>query len=257
MTARRRSTISTFAAPVVGIVGFFGLWEALVRILHIEPFKLPGPFRIVGDMAHSPGFLARQAAVTGREALLGLTVAFIGAVIIAVPMARWRFAEHAVQPVATLVQVIPLVCYAPAFVIWLGFGLRPIVAVTALIASVPILFNTVTGLRAADQPTREVLESAGASRLEIFRHLELPTALPYVVAGLRTSVGLALIGAVLGEWSAFVTEGLGVQIKAGIGKGSARLIWSSAFTLGAMGLIALVGLTLIERRLRRGTPDLR
>jgi NitT/TauT family transport system permease protein len=255
MTAARRWVSSAFVAPVVGIVGFFGLWEALVRIFGIEPFKLPGPFRIVRDMAHSPGFFARQAAVTGREALLGLGLALVVAVIVAVPMARWRFAERAVQPVATLVQVIPLVCYAPAFVIWLGFGLRPIVAVTALIASVPILFNAVTGLRAADQPTREVLESAGATKREIFRHLELPTALPYLLAGLRVGVGLALVGAVLGEWSAFVTEGLGVEIRRGMANNSARLVWSCAFTLGLMGLIALVVLTLIERRVRRGTSS--
>jgi NitT/TauT family transport system permease protein len=253
MSTTRRLTSSAFVAPIVGIAVFFGLWEALVRLLRIEPFKLPGPFRIVSDMAHSPGFLARQAAVTGREALLGLGLALVAALVMAVPMARWRFAEQAVQPVATLLQVIPLVCYAPAFVIWLGFGLRPIVAVTALISFVPILFNAVTGLRSADKPAREVLESAGASRREIFRHLELPTALPFVVAGIRTGVGLSLIGAVLGEWSAFVTEGLGVQIRRGIAQNSARLVWSCAFTLGLMGLLALVALTFVERRVRRGT----
>jgi NitT/TauT family transport system permease protein len=234
----------------VGVVSFFGLWEGLVRVFHVKKFVLPGPVGIVQAMWHSPGFLAHQALVTGKEAALGLFVALVVALALAVPMARWRFVDQAVQPVATLIMVIPLVVYAPAFVIWLGFGFKPIVAVTAVVAFVPLLFNAVTGLRATDQPTREVLESAGASRREIFRHLQLPTALPYLVAGLRTSVGLALIGAVLGEWSALVSEGLGFHIRRGASQNEARLVWSCAFTLGLMGLAALVVLTLAERRLR-------
>jgi NitT/TauT family transport system permease protein len=243
-------TRSTFVAPVVGVVGFFALWEGLVRAFHVKKFVLPGPLGIVREMWHSPGFLARQAAVTGKEAALGLLVALVVALALAVPMARWRFVDQAIQPVATLIMVIPLVVYAPAFVIWLGFGFKPIVAVTAVVAFVPLLFNAVSGLRAIDAPTREVFESAGASRREIFRHLQLPTALPYIVAGLRTSVGLSLIGAVLGEWSALVSEGLGVQIRRGASQNEARLVWSCAFTLGLMGLAALVVLSLVERRLR-------
>ena len=114
-------------------------------------------------------------------------------------MARWHRFERGVQPVATMVQVIPLVAYAPAFVIWLGPGTRPIVAVATLIAVVPLLFNLVAGLRGADPDAREVLLSAGASGWELFRFLDLPSALPALFAGLRIAVGLTLIGAVLGE----------------------------------------------------------
>ena len=133
-----RPAVVALVAPAVGLIGFFGLWELLVRVFRVKTFILPGPLSTLGAMAEEPGFLARQAAVTGREALIGLFVAFVVACALAVPMSRSRFAEAAVAPVATLLQVVPLVGYAPAFVIWLGTGQPPIIAVTALVSFVPI-----------------------------------------------------------------------------------------------------------------------
>ena len=237
-----------FFAPVAGLVTFFALWEGLLLAFDVQEFILPRPSRIWRAIAGDPGFFVKQAGVTGREALVGLLIALVGAIAFAIPMARWRSFDRAVQPVATLIQVIPLVCYAPAFVIWLKPGFKPIIAVTALVAFVPLLFNLVAGLRAADPAAREMLESAGASQAEVLRHLLLPCAVPQLFAGLRVAVGLSLIGAVLGEWFALVSDGLGVQIqKGGAIMGGSVLIWSSAFVLGALGGLALVTLTALER----------
>lgn len=248
-----RRTSSQLLAPVTGVVVFFGLWELAVRVFRVKAFIMPGPFRIVREMLKEPSFFLGQARTTAWAAVLGLLVAIVIATALAIPMSRSTFFERAMGPVVTWIVVIPLVCYAPAFVIWMKPGLRPIVAVTAVVSFVPILFALVSGLRATDAATRDMLLSAGASRRDLLWQLELPTALPHLIAGLRTAVGLALIGAVLGEWSALVSRGLGVQIQRGVALNRAPLVWASAFTLGLMGLLALGTLTAIERRFRPHT----
>lgn len=244
--------LSHWVAPLVGIATFFGLWEVLLRAFRVSAFILPRPSRILSELFNERGFFWRESIVTGREALAGLVLALILAFALAVPMARWRPVERAIQPIVTLIQVIPIVCYAPAFVIWLGIGNPPIVAVVALISFVPLLFNLVAGFRSADPTIREVLESVGASRKEILRTLELPSAVPSLFAGLRISVGLALVGAVLGEWFAVVSHGLGVQIKIGGSHNAAPLVWGAAFALGAIGGLSLLTLSVIERRIPGG-----
>ena len=246
---RRTEAVLSLAIPALGLMLFFGAWELLVEVFDVKAFVLPRPSRILATILEAPRFFAEQAWVTGREALMAIGLALVVAILVAVPMARWHRVERGVQPVATMVQVIPLVAYAPAFVIWLGPGTRPIVAVAALIAVVPLLFNLVAGLRGADPDAREVLLSAGASGWELFRFLDLPSALPALFAGLRIAVGLTLIGAVLGEWSALVSDGLGVQIRRGQAQSQADLIWASAFVLGAVGGIGLLAVNGLERLL--------
>jgi NitT/TauT family transport system permease protein len=243
MPARR---VAAIGAPIAGVVVFFGLWEGLVRLLDVKAFVMPAPSKIVRTLANSPGFYWREGSITGREALGGLLLALVLALVLAIPMARSRLFERAAQPVTTLVQVVPLVCYAPAFVIWFKPGVKPIVAVTALISFIPLLYNLVVGLRAGDRDARDVLRSVGASRGEILRTIEIPSALPHLFAGLRTAIGLSLIGAVLGEWFALRSHGIGLEIQKGAVVGAPR-VWAAAFTLGAMGALALGVISLLER----------
>ena len=252
MTRRiRRAT-----APALGLVAFFGLWEALVRLFAVKPFVLPGPWRILRTLGADPGFFWREGLVTARTAAAGLAIGLLLALAAAVPMARSRSVERAVQPVALFIQVIPLVVYAPAFVIWMKPGLRPMVAVSALVCFVPLLYNLVAGLRAADRDTCDLLRSVGASRWEVLRHVEIPSALPHLFAGLRTAVGLALIGAVFSEWFALVSHGLGRQIQRGMAiPGGAQLIWGCAFALALLGSVSLAIVTLFERLVVRGAAS--
>ena len=241
---------------MVGVGVFFGLWEALIHLLDVKAFVMPAPSRIVRTIANSPAFYWREGTITGREALGGLAIALLLALALAIPMARSSLVERAVQPVTTLVQVIPLVCYAPAFVIWLHPGSKPILAVTALISFVPLLYNLVAGLRATDPDARDVLLSVGAGRFEVLRTLEIPSALPHLFAGLRTAVGLSLIGAVLGEWFALRSHGIGLEIQKGAVVGAPR-VWAAAFTLAAMGSVALVALGALERAVAGGRSGAR
>ncbi len=234
-------------APVLGLVAFFALWQLTVVVFDIPAFELPPPSRIFRAIADDPGFYARNAWVTGVEALLGLLLALVLALVAGTAMTYSPFLDRAVQPVAVLVQVTPIIAYAPAFVIWLGAGLRPILAITTLVCLVPFLFNTVMGLRSVDPATHELLRSVDAQGREIFWRLRLPHALPYLFAAARIAIGLALVGAVIGEWFALVSEGLGVAIRKALNFNDVDQLWASILTLVFMGGIALLALGAMER----------
>jgi len=246
-------------APVAGLIVFFGGWELLVRIFDVRPFVLPGPWRILRHIAEDPRFYLRNARPTVVEALAGFAIALVAGFAIGAAMAHSRFIERAVLPVAVLVQVTPIIAYAPAFVIWLSFGAKPIVAISSLVAVVPIALNTVTGLRSVDLLALEVLESAAASRREIFWKLRAPSAMPMVFAAARISVGLALVGAVIGEFFAGVSDGLGHAIRVAQNNPLRLLdqMWGSIFVLGFIGAIATLAVTSLERWLVRWHASVR
>jgi NitT/TauT family transport system permease protein len=248
---RRRQQLVNSAralvAPVVGLVAFFGVWQLLVTVFDVPAFELPAPSRILEGIAADPSFYLHNAWVTGQEAFLGFALALLLALVAGTAMTYSRFLERAVYPVAVLIQVTPIIAYAPAFVIWLGAGLKPILAITTLVCFVPFLFNAVAGLRSVDPATHELLRSVDANGREIFWRLRLPHALPYLFAAGRIAVGLALIGAVLGEWFALVDEGLGVAIRKALNFNDVEQLWGSILTLGFLGGVALIVLGLVER----------
>jgi NitT/TauT family transport system permease protein len=251
----RRARMHDLAAPVVGLVAFFGLWELLVRAFRVQAFVLQKPSTILSNLNGARSLYWHNALVTGREALLGFGCGLVLALVLATPMALSRFVEHAVQPVAVLIQVTPIIAYAPAVVIWQhGSTARSVLVLTTLVSFVPFLFSAVTGLRSVDPATLELLRSVDASGREIYVRLRLPNALPYLFAAGRIAVGLSLIGAVLGEWFGLADNrhgGLGALIKSASNQNNAPELWAATLALSILGGLAVFALTALERtRLR-------
>jgi NitT/TauT family transport system permease protein len=240
-----------WVAPVVGVVVFFGTWQLLVDVLDVPSYEILGPRQILSAIADDPSFYVRNAWVTAQEALLGLAIALVSAMVIASVAALLPFFERAAEPVVVLLQVTPVVAYAPAVVIWLGPGLKPILTITALVCFVPFYFNAVTGLRAVEPATVELLDSVAARRREVFWRLRLPNALPYLFAAGRIAIGLSLIGAVLGEYFALRTDGLGVAIRKAQQFSDYNQLWASIFGLALTGSVMILLLGLLERVLLR------
>lgn len=237
-------------APFLGIAGLFAIWEVGVRAFNIRRLLLPPPSEVLVHLWQHPGFYAQNARITLGEAVLGIAIAFCAAVPIAAIMAHSRILERAVLPVAMLIQVTPVVALAPAIVIWLGFGLAPKVLISALVCFVPFLMNAVTGFRAIDPATLELLRSVDASQAEVFWRLRVPHSLPYLFSAARISVGLALIGAVIGEWLGS-TGGLGYQVRSAQARILIDQLWASIVMLALLGTALTTLLGLAERRLLR------
>jgi NitT/TauT family transport system permease protein len=248
---RRGRLVRTILAPVIGIVVFLGLWQLLVWAFDIPEYLLPPPSQIFRNIFSDLGFYVSNARTTLWEASLGFLVALLLALAAATVLAHNRFVEQASLPLVVLIQVTPIIAYAPAIVIWLGFGLKPILLITALVCFVPFLVNAVTGFRSVDPATHELMRSVSASRREVFFRLRVPHALPYLFSAARIAVGLSLIGAVLGEFFAGVTSGLGYAVKVAQARSLTLQLWGSIYVLGFLGAVAVVLVSGLERLLLR------
>jgi NitT/TauT family transport system permease protein len=244
---RRGNVWRAVLPPVVGVVLFLGIWQVGVWVFDIPEFELPAPVSIIKHIFSDPSFYWDNARTTIWEASLGFTLALVLALVAATVMAQYRFVEQAALPLVVLVQVTPIIAYAPAIVIWLGFGLKPILLITSLVCFVPFLVNAVTGFRSVDPATRELMRSVGASDREVFVRLRVPHALPYLFSAARIAVGLALIGAVLGEFFAGVSSGLGYSVKVAQSRNLVLQLWGSIFVLGFIGAIAVLAISGLER----------
>ena len=218
-------------APVLGITLFLLGWQATIKIFDIPQYELPSPSDILSHLFGDLSFYWRNAKTTVWEASLGFAVAFLVAMFFASILAHSRFLERMSMPIVVLAQVTPLIAYAPAIVIWFGFGLKPIVIMTTIVCAVPFLVNGVTGLRSVDPNLLELARSVDASRWEIYLRLRLPSALPNVFVAARVAVGLALLGAVLGEFFSGVSSGLGYAVKVAQNHNLPLQLWASVYVL--------------------------
>ena len=234
-------------APVLGITVFLLGWQATIKIFDIPQYELPSPSDILSHLFGDLSFYWRNAKTTVWEASLGFAVAFLVAMFFASILAHSRFLERMSMPIVVLAQVTPLIAYAPAIVIWFGFGLKPIVIMTTIVCAVPFLVNGVTGLRSVDPNLLELARSVDASRWEIYLRLRLPSALPNVFVAARVAVGLALLGAVLGEFFSGVSSGLGYAVKVAQNHNLPLQLWASVYVLAAIGAAAILLISGLER----------
>ncbi|MEO5723821.1 MAG: ABC transporter permease subunit, partial [Ilumatobacteraceae bacterium] len=179
------ATVVLAAAPVIGILVFLGGWQLATKVFDIKKFVLPTPTSILSSINSDKSFYFRMARTTVWESLLGFVIAFVLAMLSAALLARFKFLERAVMPLVVLVQVTPLIAYAPAIVNWTDFGTKPILIMTSLVCFVPFLINGVTGLRSVDPNLLELARSVDATRREVFFKLRLPSALPHLFSAAR------------------------------------------------------------------------
>jgi NitT/TauT family transport system permease protein len=177
-------------------------WEALVRLQEIPVYVLPGPLVILQTLWVDGLSLLGSLWVTLRIAFAALFAAAALGLALAILMSQSRWIEASVLPYAIILQVTPIVAIAPLIIIWANDVFLSLLICAWLVAFFPIVSNTTLGLASADHGLRDLFQLYRASRWQTLRFLLLPTALPYFLAGLRISGGLALIGAVVAEFVA-------------------------------------------------------
>ena len=187
------------------------LWQAVTGTGLIQPFILPSPLGIVSTLIEVFPHLLPHLAVTLKEAMLGLGISVLLAVILAVLMDNIRLIKKAVYPLLVVSQTVPLIAVAPLFILWFGFGILPKIIVVILVCFFPIVVNLLDGLESADEDIVNLLRSMGAGWFQVFRKAKLPPSLLNFFSGLRVAVTYSIMGAVIGEWLGG-TEGLGVYM---------------------------------------------
>lgn len=225
--------------PLAAFVIFVVAWEVLTRALAVPEYLLPPPSAIAAAGRADAASLAQGALTTGRAALTGFLLSAVIGVGAATVLASSRLVERAFYPYAVFLQTVPIVAVAPLLVLWFGPGLRA-VSVAAFIVSVfPVIANTLTGLRSTDPALRDLFRLYGAGRLATLTKLTLPGALPHIVTGLRIASGLAVIGAIVGEFVAGFAEGspgLGIQVLTSYKQLRTDLLFAAVITAAALGL---------------------
>ena len=221
-------------------------WEA---VAWSDPYVLPSLELIVASVLGDPGMYAINLLVTLQEVLIGAALGIAAGFLLAVVMCESAVLERALMPLVVALTVTPIIAIAPALVVAFGFGMTPKYAVTALVVFFPMLINVLVGLRSAPLGALEVLRTLKASRWEIFRDLRLPGSMPYVFAGLRISLPLAVVGAVVAEFSAAGRQaGLGSLVTIAAAQADLPVTWAAIMLLCVLGLILLAGLTRLHRR---------
>jgi NitT/TauT family transport system permease protein len=190
------------AAPLaVGILMLIG-WEAVVRVNAIPPYILPGPLLVAETLWRDGPSLLGSLWVTFQITMAALIAAVVLGGAIAVLFAQSRLLELSFFPYAVILQVTPIVSIAPLIIIWVNDTFLSLLICAWIVAFFPVVANTTLGLNSADRNLVALFRLYGASRWQVLRHLRLPSALPYFLAGVRISGGLALIGAVVAEFVA-------------------------------------------------------
>jgi NitT/TauT family transport system permease protein len=196
------STWPGILAPIgVGVL-ILCLWEATVRIKGIPPYILPGPLLIVQTLISDWGTLSEALLITLRITFAALLAAITVGVALAVLFTQSKWLEKSLFPYAVILQVTPIVAIAPLIIIWVGDIKLSLLICAWIVAFFPILSNTIIGLNSADHNLINLFQLYGASRWQTLRYLRLPASLPFFLAGLKISGGLALIGAVVAEFVA-------------------------------------------------------
>ena len=213
--ARQARLLGPPAAVAAGVIGIWYLFTYFV-LDRDQQFFLPPLHRVVdvgfltwGNLEQVLLGLWRTTQVT----LVGLVLAIVGGMAIAVVMSQARWIERSVFPYAVAVQAVPIVAISPLIGLWWGWDFRSQVVVTIIISIFPIITNTLFGLRSVEPSMHDLLTLHHASRLTRFRKLQLPAALPAIFTGFRISAGLAVVGAIVGEFffkgGSYGSEGLG------------------------------------------------
>jgi NitT/TauT family transport system permease protein len=249
--AGRRSFLARWLPVAVSAAAFLIGWKLLVVVGGYPPYILPPPETVFQRLARglAQGTIPPHALATLEEIGWGFLVGAGAALVIGYLLARSPLAEKLVSPYLVAAQATPILAIAPLLALWFGTGLISKVIICALIVFFPVAVATMVGIRSVDARLLELGQSLRATRWQVFRHLELPAALPSILGGMRVGVTLAVIGAIVGEWAG-ADRGLGVLIL--LAQGSLfdiPLLFATLATIAFIGLGLYIVVLLVERQL--------
>jgi len=231
------------------LVAVLVLWEVLVLWIEPRKFVFCGPGDIWRASIENAGELSRATLMTAIAVLAGFAMSMVTGIISAVILSASRWLENALYPFTVILQTVPLVAIAPMLVIWLDAGL-PAVSVCAFIVSLfPVITNTLTGIRSIPRPQTELFILYGASPWARLFKLELPGAIPSIMAGLRIAAGLAVIGAVVGEFVAGEMgdqRGLGIVVVVAAKQGELPMLFAAVALASLLGIAMLGAVNLVS-----------
>jgi NitT/TauT family transport system permease protein len=253
------SRLVRWIAPMLVFLIFAGVWDFSVRWFDLHKVILPKPMDVLYSMFQERWILLRGSWITFQAAFLGLLASAVIGSAIAIVFSQSRVVRISFYPYVLFLQTVPIVAIAPLLILWFGNEFKTVVLVSCIISIFPVISNVTSGLISVNENLRDLFRMQSASRMQVLLKLSIPSAVPQLVLGLRISCGLAVIGAIVGEF--FVGdrgayEGLGTIITARQGNLNTASMIGAVIACALLGLVLLVFVNLIGTIvLRRWTKD--
>jgi NitT/TauT family transport system permease protein len=241
-----KARYSDYVYPIVTIAAILVAWELAARAGYFPRYILPAPSGIAARFSQMHAFILKESWHTLQETLYGFALSVVIGVPLGMLLVSSRTFNRAVYPLLVTSQVVPKVAIAPLFLVWFGFGLMSKVLITFLMAFFPIVIAAVVGLQSVEIEKLHVARAAGAGQLQLFWLVRLPNALPSIFGGMKVSITLAIVGALVGEFVA-AENGVGRLLLSASGNMDTELLFAGIFALIVMG----VGLFLLMEALEK------
>jgi NitT/TauT family transport system permease protein len=240
--------IANVLPPLAAAVLVIIIWEMSIQTYQIHEYVLPAPSQVFKDLIHPRSPWGPHIFATFSTALVGLLVGTIGGILLAVAMDLSKLFRRVVLPYIIASQIIPKVAVAPLLFVLLGFGDLPRITIAFLITFFPMVINSSAGLNSSSPEIFDVVHSLKATAWQTLRKVKLPSALPYIFAGLKVSVTLSIIGVIVSEFI-YSNQGLGYLIVLAQSFNDTPMIFATIFILFSFGLILFTCVVLAERLL--------
>ena len=243
----------SFLAPIFTFILLLCSWELVVSFQNIPKYILPAPTDIFSSILLNYEDLLLSTFITFRITILAFLIASFLAIFIAILFSQSKIIELSLYPIAVIFQVTPVVAIAPLILIWVGLDNAEyaILILAIIVAFFPVLANTNLGIRSVEKNLSELFSLYEATRFKRLFKLQLPYALPFILTGMKTSIGLALIGAVVAEFVAGsgTSTGLAWRIIEAGNRLDVPKLFAALILLVVLGIILFLLMSLIEKLL--------
>jgi NitT/TauT family transport system permease protein len=256
--ARRRRTL-LWTARLATLVIIVGGWQLLANAKIVDPFFWGKPSGIVTQLKEwvqngtAYGSIWLQIWTTFKEAVLGFVVGVLAGVIVGVLLGQVRFLAEVASPYIKIANAIPRIVLGSLFTVALGLGIASKVSLASVLVFFVVFFNAFQGVREVDRNLLANARVLGASRLAVTRHVVLPSALTWIIASLHVAFGMAIIGAIVGEFLG-AQKGLGLVIATAQNNFNPNGVFAAMFIIAVLALTAEGLIALLERRLLSWRP---
>lgn len=236
-----------YLIPVGAVVGVFVVWDLAIRIFDVQPYLVPAPGDALRAIRDDWSVLRGLTWTTVQETAVGFLAGASTGFVLAVVMSRWSVVQRVVYPVLIASQAIPVVAIAAPLVIVFGFGLTPKVLIVAFIVFFPVVVNVLDGLASVDRDLLNLARVMDGRPVRVFLLIELPATLTPLFSALKLGATYAVTGAVLGEWTASLTPGLGNYLLVQNSRLNTEAVYGAVLLLAAIGVIGFLIVAGIER----------
>ncbi len=237
---------AAWVRPVLFLLFIVVAWDLTIRLFRIPPYQIPAPGDVLAVLWTDWPELLRQAWPTTYATICGFLLSAVFGIPVAMLIAGSKTVESYIYPLLVFSQSVPKIAIAPLFVVWFGFGIIPKVISAFLLGFFPVVVSAVQGFKSVDPDMVDLARAMQGSRFKVFCAVNLPHAMPAIFSGLKVSVTLAVVGAVVGEFVGS-NSGIGYVLQRSIGTFDLPTMFAALVILALLGVILFWIVDRIER----------